>query len=94
METHKFGIGDKVRISNESHWAKDALGTISELPRFIQQTVKDESSGQVSHHLVKGTKGMLKFYWVNFDEPQFDADGDGPYKGGEIKEEMLESVSG
>jgi len=28
-------------------------------------------------------------YWVWFDEAQFDADGDGPYSGGQIWEDAL-----
>lgn len=36
---------------------------------------------------------MIVFYWVAFDEPQKDADGDGPYKGGEIDAEAIEFLS-
>jgi hypothetical protein len=39
---------------------------------------------------VRGVDRVLTFYWVNFDEPQRDADGDGPYAGGEIDEDYLE----
>jgi hypothetical protein len=28
--------------------------------------------------------GTHTVYWVWFDEPQFDADGDGPYSGGQV----------
>lgn len=33
--------------------------------------------------------GPKLFYWVDFDAPQIDADGDGPYAGGEIIETAL-----
>ena len=29
------------------------------------------------------------FYWVKFDEPQLDADGDGPYHEAEIDSDYL-----
>ena len=37
----------------------------------------------------KSALGMHTVYWVLFDEPQFDADGDGPYRGGQIWESAL-----
>ncbi len=41
----------------------------------------------------KSTLGTNKVYWVWFDEPQFDADGDGPYKGGSIWESALTKLA-
>jgi hypothetical protein len=43
----------------------------------------------------KGRRGQFQrrqmhtVYWVWFDEPQFDADGDGPYSGGQVWESAL-----
>ncbi|HEY8223627.1 MAG TPA: hypothetical protein VIG25_00025 [Pyrinomonadaceae bacterium] len=34
-------------------------------------------------------EGPLRFYWVEFDEPQRDAEGDGPYFGAEIDSTFL-----
>lgn len=31
----------------------------------------------------------FRFWWVRFDSPAFDADGDGPYSEGEVDEEWL-----
>lgn len=31
-----------------------------------------------------------RFYWIIFDEPQEDADGDGPYVAGEVLEKYVE----
>jgi hypothetical protein len=33
--------------------------------------------------------GTHTVYWVWFDDPQFDADGDGPYSGGQVWESAL-----
>jgi len=37
--------------------------------------------------------GTNKVYWVWFDEPQYDADGNGPYRGGQIWESALTIVT-
>jgi len=42
------------------------------------------------YRLVKGRKQTFVFYYVEFDVPQRDSDGDGPYRGGEIDGDMLE----
>jgi hypothetical protein len=31
-------------------------------------------------------------FWVRFDEPQFDADGDGPYDSSQVLERYLECL--
>ena len=36
--------------------------------------------------------GVNTVYWVWFDEPQFDADGDGPYRAGSIWESALTRI--
>jgi hypothetical protein len=41
------------------------------------------------HREVSSLKGMLTFYWIKFDLPQMDADGDGPYAEAEIDENYL-----
>jgi hypothetical protein len=38
--------------------------------------------------------GVNTVYWVWFDEPQYDADGDGPYRGGSIWESALTILKG
>jgi len=37
--------------------------------------------------------GTNTVYWVWFDEPEFDADGDRPFKGGQIWESALTLVA-
>jgi hypothetical protein len=33
-------------------------------------------------------------YWVQFDEPQRDTDGDGPYESSQVLSKYLETVEG
>ena len=40
--------------------------------------------------MVEGRNGALTTYWVEFDEPQTDADGDGPYTTSQVLEKYLE----
>lgn len=42
---------------------------------------------------VKRKKGSIVFYWVKFDTPQTDTDGDGPYSEGEIEAEYIKLIS-
>jgi hypothetical protein len=41
---------------------------------------------------VGSLNGPLLFRWVEFDTPQVDADGDGPYSGAEIDVRFLEAI--
>jgi hypothetical protein len=91
-ENLKFKLGDRVRISKKHHWAQNALGTISEPPEFAKQLANDRTSWKGWHRYVQGIKGRIEFYWVDFDNPQFDADGDGPYIGGEIRGDAIERL--
>jgi hypothetical protein len=36
-------------------------------------------------------QGVEKSWWVKFDEPQFDADGDGPYQESQVLQRYLET---
>jgi hypothetical protein len=86
-----FGIGDRVVISESYHWAKGATATIAEPPEFLQNLASPENPYRDGEWFrsVKGRHRNMVFYYVEFDEPQFDADVDGPYKGGEIEETMI-----
>jgi hypothetical protein len=77
-------VGDRIRVSENYHWAKGALGIISDPPDFAKQLADNDSVWHGIRHLVKGSHGVIEFVWVWFDEPQIDSDGDGPYKGAEI----------
>jgi hypothetical protein len=43
-----------------------------------------------SYELVSTRQGPERTYWITFDEPQFDADGDGPYVSSQVEESYLE----
>lgn len=77
-----FSSGDRVRVSDDFFWAKGATGTVSAPPDAVTSL-----SGAWDHGLTRqetSALGTHTVYWVSFDEPQFDADGDGPYNGGQV----------
>jgi hypothetical protein len=39
---------------------------------------------------VEGARQTLRMYWVRFDEPQLDPDGDGPYEISQVAHIYLE----
>jgi hypothetical protein len=87
----KFSVNDRVRISEEFFWAKGATGTITEPPPEVVGI-----SGPWDSNLTRqeGTAlGVRTVYWVWFDVPQLDADGDGPYRGGSIDETAMSRIS-
>jgi|GEM_PF-821334 hypothetical protein len=85
--------GDKVRISLNYHWAQGASGTIDNAPDFAKELVARESPWEGHRRFVQGVEGLIEIYWVWFDEPQYDPDGDGPYKGSEIESDAIESMN-
>jgi hypothetical protein len=83
----RFSSGDRVRVSDEFFWAKGATGTVSAPPDAVVQL-----GGGWDSNLTRqegSALGTHTVYWVWFDEPQLDADGDGPYSGGGIWESAL-----
>ena len=85
----KYSQGDRVQISAAYHWAKGALGTGGPPPGPVVERVSNEEAWAGCRRVVAGFKGPIEFYWVAFDEPQIDADGDGPYASAEIQAEYL-----
>ena len=87
----EFRVNDKVRVSNDFFWAKGAVGTITEPPAEVVAL-----SGLWDGNLTRQEKsalGVNTVYWVWFDVPQLDADGDGPYRAGQIWETALTLIS-
>ena len=82
-----FSAGDRVRVSDDFFWAKGAVGTIAAPPDAVT-SIGGEWDGGLTRQEVSAL-GTNTVYWVWFDEPQHDADGDGPYKGGQIWESAL-----
>lgn len=86
-----FFAGDRVCVSDDFFWAKGATGTISPPPKEVTSI-----SGPWDEGLTRQSRSALgtnTTYWVWFDEPQHDADGDGPYRGGQIWESALTLLS-
>ena len=80
---NKFREGGRVVVSPDFFWAK---GTIREPPaEVIQISGPWNGLTRVEHSAL----GENIVYWVEFDEPQVDADGDGPYRAGCIHEQSL-----
>lgn len=82
-----FAEGDRVQVSNQFFWAKGAIGTISSPPAQVTALFGPWDRGLTRQE--NSALGANIVYWVWFDEPQYDADGDGPYKGGSIWESAL-----
>jgi hypothetical protein len=82
-----FSAGDRVRVSEDFFWAKGATGIIAMAPDAVTSLSGPWDSGLTRQE--ESALGTNTVYWVWFDEPQYDADGDGPYSGGQIWESAL-----
>ena len=87
MENKKLAAGDRVRVSDDFFWAKGATGTISNPPDAVT-AISGAWDGELTRR-ENSALGTNTVYWVWFDDPQYDADGDGPYRGGSIWESAL-----
>jgi len=81
-----FTVGSRIKISENYHWAKNATGEIAQPPNFIVE-MSDGWNGIARK--VSSLKSILLFYWVKFDEPQIDADGNDHYHEAEIDSNYL-----
>jgi hypothetical protein len=86
-----FSVGDRVIISPNFYWAKGAAGTISTPPPEVT-ALSGPWEGDLTRQ-ENSALGQATVYWVWFDEPQLDADGDGPYRGGCIHEKAMTLVA-
>jgi hypothetical protein len=86
----RFAKDDRVRVSLDFFWAKGATGVVSSPPPEVLSI-----SGQWDDNLTRqeiSALGENTVYWVWFEEPQGDADGDGPFRGGCIWETALSKI--
>jgi len=87
----RFSAGDRVRVAGDFFWAKGAIGTVSSPPDAVTTISGPWDEGLTRREV--SALGTNTVYWVWFDEPQHDADGDGPYRGGQIWESALTLLS-
>ena len=89
----RFSSGDRVRVAESYSWAKGAVGTVELPPEAVRALVEEYHPYDGCTRTVPTLHGPEEQVWVSFDEPQIDADGDGPYRGAEIPTNMLEAFS-
>jgi hypothetical protein len=87
----RFSANDRIRVSPDFFWAKGASGTVAKPPLEGVAIGGPWDDGLTRQE--KSALGEATVYWVWFDEPQFDADGDGPYRGGQIHEGAMILIS-
>jgi len=81
----RFQIGDRVQVAASFTWARGAWGTIGSPPPLV-----GASGGPSVHYRdTQGASRVIRSFWVKFDSPQLDADGDGPFGEAEIPEDCL-----
>jgi len=89
----RFKVDDPVRISEASMWAQGATGRIALPPTSLLESI------EAIHGIDPGWDGAMRTavidgvmtvgWYVAFDKPQFDEDGEGPMAGGEFAEALL-----
>ena len=88
----KFSAGDQVIVSSDFFWATGATGTVGvPPPQIIAVSDSWESDGLT--RLERSASSVNTVCFVYFDEPQLDADGDGPYRGGHVWASALTRAS-
>lgn len=83
MTPTPHAVGTRVRVRRDpvhgpGPWPGEPTGTVVESPDHLPFTV------------VPTLQGPTLYYWVDFDEPQFDADGDGPYASSQVTTSYIE----
>lgn len=81
----KLTVGSRVRVIQDPEfgpgpWPAEPTGLIVASP-----------SGEAFDE-VATRQGMERTWWVVFDEPQHDTDGDGPYRQSQVLERYLRPI--
>jgi hypothetical protein len=76
-----YVIGDRVKVRRDLEFGPGPW------PAEPTGTIASE------YEVVEGRTGPLRTYWVVFDEPQIDAERDGPYTSSQVLEKYLELIN-
>ena len=84
-----FEVGERVQIRRDPKhgpgpWPAEPTGVVMRHPL---------SGDGASWRPVETTTGARRFYWIAFDVPQMDTEGDGPYETAEVLDRYLERVT-
>lgn len=87
MEPSEFRLGQRVRIRRDQDygpgpWPAEPTGVVGRHP--------DAATGEISVP-TETLLGLRRTYWVTFDVPQFDPDGDGPSSVSEVLDKYIEA---
>jgi hypothetical protein len=78
--------GDRVRV------VPDPDSGLSPWPGQPTATVIASPTGEAFEE-TSTRRGLRRTYWVRFDEPQLDLDGDGPYTSSQVLDLHLQRLS-
>jgi hypothetical protein len=86
MEQLPPQVGSRVRVRRDPDfgpgpWPDQPTGTVIVSPE-----------GNASDP-VETTTGVRRLFWIAFDEPQFDVEGNGPFRSSQVLDKYLEFLS-
>jgi hypothetical protein len=91
-EAPRFKIGDRVRIREGRSEFGGVGGRIAVAPESAREFMAADWHGHFAYE--RRRRGVVRIFWVWFDQPADDGSGDGPYRGTAIEEDSLELVDG
>ena len=87
MDTSNFQVGQRVKIRRDKDYGP---GPWPEEPPGVVHRHPLAADGEVSVP-TQTVRGPGRSYWIAFDVPQFDIDGDGPYTLSEVLDTSVEA---
>ena len=84
----KLQKGDRVQVVRNWNWPQSCTGRIA-APPHMPGDLEAAVTWLGCRRVVQSRRGPIELYWVSFDTPQMDGDGDGPYLAGEVETEYL-----